>query len=153
MNETWIKAIAYSWYIWALAIFEYLDLEHTQFIALTIFMIADVITWVLKQWRINPQGITSNRLAVWLVAKMLILASILLIALWIKTIGTEWITIAYLKWAISFLMIWELYSVLENVYAFNTKKELPEFDVFSKFFTALSTKIKDALDVFFKHKD
>lgn len=152
MEENIIKVIAYGWYAGMIAMFEYLDLSHIQIWALTLFMFFDVVTWIAKQRRLDKQGITSNRLTVWIVAKLLVLLCIILIALWIKTIWIDWVTIAYLKLAISVLMVWELYSIIWNTYTFNTKQELPEYDVISKFLRMTTAKLKEILDKFFEHE-
>ena len=152
MNENIIKTTMYWIYAWLIALFQFLWLWAFEMLVLTILMIFDVITWIAKQWRINKQWITSNRLIVWIVAKMLILLCVFSLALAIKWIWFEFITADYLRIALALLIWWELYSIFANVYTFNTKQELPEFDVVSKFLWWTVQMIKDFLDKIIPHK-
>jgi len=151
--ENKIELAMYTFYAWLLALFEFLWLRMFEMVALTCLMAIDVITWVAKQYRIKPQGITSNRLIVWIVSKMLILLCVFCVALAIKWIWLDFLTEDYLTVAMVALIWWETYSILANVYAFNTKTELPEFDVISKFISWTAQTFKDFLEKIIPHKD
>lgn len=153
MNETWIKATMYSIYASLIALFEFLWLPAFQVGVLWILMIFDVITWVLKQRIIKPQNITSNRLTVWILAKILTLICVLLIALCIKAVWFDFAEKNYLQIALSFLIWWELYSVIANTISFKTKKDFGEFDAITVFLSWFANLIKEYLHNFFEHKD
>lgn len=150
MNETWIKYTMYGIYASLIAMFEFLDLPAFQFWVLGILMIFDVITWVLKQRRIKPQDITSNRLTTWVLAKILTLVCVILIALCIKAVWFDFIEKDYLKIALAFLIWWELYSVIANTISFKTKKDFWEFDAITVFLSWFANVIKNYLHDFFE---
>lgn len=150
MTETWIKATMYSIYASLIALFEFLWLPAFQVWVLWILMIFDVITWVLKQWRIKPQEITSNRLTTWVLAKILTLICVILIALCIKAVWFDFVEKNYLQIALSFLIWWELYSVIANTISFKTKKDFGEFDAITVFLSWFASIIKNYLHDFFE---
>lgn len=152
MKETWIKAFMYALYAGLIAFFEFFWFNAYEMFVLTFCMAVDVITWVAKQWRLDKQWITSNRLIVWVVAKLLILLCVLSIALAMKVIWLDMICENYLTVAMVALIWWELYSIISNVHAYRTKEELPEFDAISRFLSWSAQSLKDILDKFIPHK-
>lgn len=150
MGETGIKYTMYWIYASLIALFEFLDLPAFQVGVLGILMIFDVLTGLLKQRRINPQDITSNRLTTGVLAKILTLVCVILIALCIKAVWFEFIQKDYIKIALAFLIWWELYSVIANTISFKTKKDFWEFDAITVFLSWFANAIKNYLHDFFE---
>ena len=125
----WIWVIKTAWYIAAVGLFEYLTIPTEQLGILTVLMLIDFITWIGKQYRIDPKEIKSHLAWLWLMKKIATLISILSIALIFK--GLNLSSQQYVVWIISIFITAEGYSTLQNVYAIRTGKILPEFDVIS----------------------
>ena len=59
-----IGTLKTSGYIAMVAVFEYLQISQEQLGLLAVLMVADLLTGIAKQYRINPQEITSH--AAWI---------------------------------------------------------------------------------------
>lgn len=118
-----------AWYIAVVGLFEYLTIPTEQLGILTVLMLIDFITWIGKQYRIDPKEIKSHLAWLWLMKKIATLFSILSIALIFK--GLNLSSEQYVVWIISIFITAEGYSTLQNIYAIRTGKILPEFDVIS----------------------
>lgn len=129
-------------YITAAILFQYLDIPTEQLAILSVLMIIDFITWVVKQYRVNPQEIKSHLAWLGVMKKVATLMSVLSVALVLKWLEIwEWRYITSMLWI---FIVSEWYSTLQNIYAIRTGKMLPEFDV-------ISIVIKNAWE-FFKQK-
>lgn len=139
---TWIASVKTLWYFAAVWLFEYLAVPTEQLWILAALMLIDFITWVGKQYRIDPKQIKSH--IAWLgamkkVATMISILSIALVLKWLAIKETQ-----YLVAMLSIFIMSEWYSTIQNVYTIRTGKILPEFDV-------ISIVIKNAWE-FFKQK-
>jgi phage-related holin len=135
-----------SWYIGAIAFFEYLNIIDTQFYILWILMIIDFIAWISKQYVLDKSGITSKQAWLWLIKKVLVLMVFLSIALMFKWLDLD--SEAYLKAIASILIMAETYSIIQNAYTVRSWKELPEFDAVS----LLLKKMGEIIESYLKNK-
>ena len=128
VNESiaWLKI---SWYIWAIAFFEYLNIIDTQFYILSVLLVIDFITWVWKQFVIDRKEIRSLKAWVWIIKKVTILLVFLSVWLMFKWLDID--SSAYLRAIWGILIMAETYSIIQNTYTIRTGKLLPEFDVIS----------------------
>ena len=110
------------------ALLEYLKLPYEPILILCVIMSLDLITGVAKSLRIQ-RGITSRRWAVGVLGKLSLLGIPLVIALAAKALGGDfnWLV----AWSVSMLILSETYSVIANIHATRSGKELPEWDVVS----------------------
>lgn len=123
MSHTFLKNI---FYIPAFL----LGLPHEGVIALTILIIIDVLTGVLKVARIQgARAITSRSFASGILFKCLIVMIPIVIAIAGKGIGVDLSFMA--KGALSMLVLSETYSIIGNIYSIKTGKEEKEFDAVS----------------------
>lgn len=141
-TATWIASFKTFGYFAAIGAFEYLAIPTEQLWILAILMIIDFITWVGKQYRIDPKQIKSHIAWLGAMKKVATMISILSIALVLKGLAIH--ETQYLVAMLSIFITSEWYSTIQNVYAIRTGKILPEFDV-------ISIVIKNAWE-FFKQK-
>ena len=125
-------AIAYTkyfWYAMIVGLFEYLNIKDTQIYILSILMILDTISWVLKQHKLDPKHITSYNMWQGLVKKLLTFMFFLSIALMLKWLEIDWWT--YIKWILGILIVAETYSIAQNIYIYRTWEKVQEYDAVS----------------------
>lgn len=142
-TATWIAVVKYAWYAWAVTYFEAMwDIDRAM-CALWILMLSDIVTWWAKAKRMkNP--ITSDKTIYWVTKKLLI---ILLIGLvWITFIGLGKSPDHVLGFMIPILIVAELYSCVQNVYAFMTWVEKNEQDVIEKLLSVTADSLYQILD-------
>ncbi len=126
-----IIAIKNSSYVLAfIAGATYLGLSHESIVVLSILILLDIITGVakagvVKGWR----TITSSRLAAGVLAKSLLVLVPIILAMGGKGIGVDLTIMA--QGALTVLILSELYSVIGNIHAVQSKKEKNEFDAMS----------------------
>ena len=95
---------------------------------LTILVIMDVITGVLKTWRCNGGRSITSKMGSWgLLSKVLILGVPITIALMAKGLGMDLTSLV--TGVMAMLLISETYSILGNIRAIKTGVEMKEFDV------------------------
>lgn len=126
MTET---KVSIFWYIAIISLFEYLDVQSIQITILSILMLVDLVTWLLKQYSIDKNEITSYKGWRWVIKKVLTLMFLLSFALMFKWVWIDWTT--YIKSVFSILIVAEFYSVTQNTYSFMTWKKVNEFDAVS----------------------
>jgi len=124
-----IAIIKTSWYLFSIAIFEFLNIPSSQMSILWILMIMDFISGVAKQFVINPIEITSYKAWRWAIKKISTILLVGSVALMFKWVGIDWSD--YIKWVLSIFIMAETYSIVQNTYAIRTGKILPEYDVIS----------------------
>lgn len=121
------STVKISWYLISVWLFSYLWIEETQLFILSILMIIDTISWVAKQYKLWKQEITSHNLWAGLLKKVLTLMFLLSFALMLKWIWIEWNW--YMRAVLSLLIMWEFYSICQNIYSYMTWKKVNEYDV------------------------
>lgn len=124
-----LGTIKIAWYLWAIALFEYLNIPQMQVLILSSLMMIDFITGIWKQYRVDPRQITSHGAWVGMMKKVYALITVLAIALVFKGIGLDgsW----WVKWILSVFIMSEWYSIVQNTYAVRTGIVLPEYDAIS----------------------
>ena len=141
-----ITTVKITWYISAIAFFEYLNIIDTQFYILWVLMIIDFFAWISKQYVLSKKHITSQKAWLWLIKKVLVLMVFLSIALMFKWLDLDsW---AYLKAIASILIMSETYSIIQNTYTVRSWQELPEFDAIS----LLLKKMGELIESYLKNK-
>ena len=125
--ETSITKIV--WYVVAVWLFEYLSIEQTQMLILAMLMLFDTISWIAKQFKLNKIEITSHRLWQGIIKKMLTIMFLFSFALMFKWVWLDWAS--YIKFVLSLLIMWEFYSITQNIYSYSTWKKIEEYDVIS----------------------
>ena len=138
------SAIKITWYVVAIWVFEYLSIEQLQILILSILMLIDTFTWIAKQFRLDKQGITSHRLWAGLVKKILTMMFLFSFALMFKWIGADWTT--YIKFVFSLLIMWEFYSITQNIYSYSTWKKIEEYDVISLIIKTIGDQFLDIIE-------
>lgn len=132
------------WYLWSIALFEYLNIPWVQFSILSCLMIIDFATWVWKQYVLDPKKITSHRAWLGLIKKVSTLMIFLALGLMFKWLNIS--AIEYIKWIISIFIMAETYSIIQNIYAIRTGKLLPEYDVISTVLKLMWTYIQNLIE-------
>lgn len=135
-------------YVWSIVIFEYLNLPQEQVTILAMLMLIDFITWVGKQFRIDPVRIRSHTAWIWVMKK-----TATFIALW--TIALVFIGLGlngkvYMDSILAILIMAEGYSIIQNVYAIRTGVLLPEFDVISILLKSISAFMQEKIEKMIK---
>jgi hypothetical protein len=95
------------------------------FMALGVLLVIDVITGVIKSYKLDIK-ITSNNLKYGFLSKLILLLIPIIFQIGAKGVdidGTNIVTISY-----NILIISELYSIIGNIYSIQTKESLPEMD-------------------------
>lgn len=135
-ETTWTILAMKAWFFAsAVTFFAYVWVSTEAFTVLWTLMLVDMVTGISKQYRMNPQDITSHRWWLGMVKKVYTLIGILSLWLAIRWIGfdpTTFITIV-IPWFIAA----ELYSVIQNIYIFSTGEKVTEFNATKFVFQAL----------------
>lgn len=139
-----IGTLKIAWYLSAFALFEYLNIPQAQLGILAILMIVDFASGVGKQYRLDKSKITSHDGWLGAIKKVATLCAILTIALVFK--GLEMDAGAYIKGALSIIIMAEGYSIIQNIYAIRTGNILPEFDVVSILLKSFSDFLKKRIE-------
>ena len=116
-----IAYVKYFWYIIWIWLFEYLNIPQEQLTILSILMSIDLLTWILKQKRIDKSNITSYWIWQGVIKKILTIVLLLSIALMCKDLSLN--TGTLLKRAFSTLIVAETYSITQNIYIYRTWKK------------------------------
>ena len=136
------KIVAYIWI--ADIIFKYTAISNEKLVILSWLLLFDVITWILKQWKIDKTKISSYVAKIWILSKMVTLIALLSVAFMLKWL---WISPdSYIKTVFSICITYETFSILQNVYAYRTWIVLPEYDVISTLIKKLTEIIKQLID-------
>ena len=146
MFWTWslISTIKTTWYVWAIVVFEYLNIPQSQVSILAMLMILDFCVWVGKRLRIEPRKVTSHRAWLGVMKKVSTFIALGAIALMFKWIGME--ADKYINGFLAILIMAETYSIIQNVYAIRTGNILPEYDVISLLLQKIGKMIESRLD-------
>jgi len=107
-------------------ILAYLGLGKEHYYIFGLLVTVDVITGILASYVLN-KDITSKKMSVGIVAKMLILLVPLILATMGKAVSVD--VSLPVDVFINMLIIGEGYSAIANIYTIIYKKELPEFEV------------------------
>jgi toxin secretion/phage lysis holin len=89
-------------------------------------VLIDYVTGILKA-RSLKQSITSHKMKYGILSKMSLIVLPIALALAAKISDEN--TTVFFNWMINLLVVSEAYSIVGNVYAIRTAKELPEWDV------------------------
>ena len=148
VTSSWTTAIVVTKiaaYIWiADIIFKYTAISNEKLVILSWLLLFDVITWILKQWKIDKTKISSYVAKIWILSKMVTLIALLSVAFMLKWL---WISPdSYIKAVFSICITYETFSILQNVYAYRTSIILPEYDVISTLIKKLTEIIKQLID-------
>lgn len=137
----WIKTFGYFFSIFT---FDYLNIPQEQLSILGILMVIDTITWISRQYRVEPRWITSHALWAWVLKKFVSVLIVYILALLGKGL---WIPPEhFVEWGLSILIMAEGYSSIQNIYAVRTGILLPEYDVISIILKKLRDFILNKID-------
>jgi len=137
-NATELKFIFFvlagylSWF------FSYLNISVEVFSIFSFLLVIDFITGVVKASTLGHR-ITSNKAKYGVLSKFSLILIPIVVALGAKGVGKD--AGDLFVWGMNLLILSEVYSIIGNVYAIRTKKELPEWDVIS----ILGKRIRDTL--------
>ena len=106
-------------------IFTRLGLQAEAISVLTILIVIDFITWIIKSYFVNDE-ITSKRMWSWIGGKLCVLLVPFTIALVVKWAGYQADNI--LAGCLSLFMVAEWYSIIANVITIRTGKKFTEYD-------------------------
>ncbi|MDR1461442.1 MAG: phage holin family protein [Campylobacteraceae bacterium] len=127
------------------SIFAFLGLNEIQFIILASLMGIDMLTGIAKAYRLNKRNITSHRMGLGCISKLLYLLVPLIIALAMKGLDVkfgEWL----IAFTINALILTETYSNIANIYTFRTGKSVHEIDATSYILKAIKNQLDRLLD-------
>lgn len=139
-----------AWYLSAATIFAYLDIPQEQIVILGALMVIDFLTWVGKQFRLDPKKITSHAAWIGVIKKVATLIAVFSVAFVLK--GNHIDGDTYLGGILGILIMAEGYSVIQNVYAIRTGEILPEFDAISLMLKGFSEFLKSKIEAAIKEK-
>lgn len=125
------------WYLW---------IDQTVFLLYTFLIFIDFITWVIK-WYIHKE-LSSWKASNWFFKKFIILLLVLSIAICSKIVWVDPHNI--LSWALTWLAIAELYSIIWNTYQIRTWKKIKEYDATNILLTKFMKIIEDFINKFDK---
>ena len=138
-------------YIYAVILFEFLQIPTMQFTILGVLMVIDFMAWISKQFVVNPKEITSNRAWLGIMKKVWTLISI--IAIWLVL---KWIWVDGEKYVVAFvslLIMAEGYSVIQKIYTILTGKIVTEFDAVSLIFRKIGQMLQEIIEKSINSKD
>ena len=117
-----------NWWVYLCAawFFNYLGLPHEQMKILTVLMIFDFITGVMKQYTIDRSKIESGRAWLGLMKKLTTFIFIFTIAFVLRSV--DMLEQLYIKTILSAVIVAEAYSIIQNIYCFRTGKPVKEID-------------------------
>ena len=125
------------WYLW---------IDQTVFLLYTFLIFIDFVTWIIK-WYIHKE-LSSGKASNWFLKKFIILLLVLAIAICSKIIWVDPHNI--LSWALTWLAIAELYSIIWNTYQIRTWKRIKEYDATNILLTKFMNIIEDFINKFDK---
>jgi phage-related holin len=135
-----IERIKFYFYLVITTICWYLNLAQESVMILTILIVLDFTTWIIKSKRIGEE-IRSKKGVLWILSKLLLILIPITIALVGKWV---WIDLLWLvSWAFAMIIVSEWYSVISNITIIITWKKTKEED-------ALSIVLHHILDTFKK---
>ena len=135
-ETTWTILTMKAWFFAsAVTFFAYVGVSTEAFTVLWILMLVDMVTGISKQYRMNPQDITSHRWWLGMVKKVYTLIGILSLWLAIRWVGFDPTT--FIAIVIPGFIAAELYSVIQNIYIFSTGEKVTEFNATKFVFQAL----------------
>ncbi len=122
----------YWFYLCVTGFLTYYWLSGEWLIILAVLMVADVVLWITKSWVINkenPEWFSSDKLKVWVAAKVAIIILIILLAIVIGWLyrNTE-ITFLIVDVALGLFICAEFVSVVQNTIMIRQQKYIPERD-------------------------
>lgn len=149
INSSWavIATYKYTWYISSILIFQYLNISSEQLAILWALMVADFILWVWKQIRIDTKELSSHNAWLWLMKKLTTLIIIFSVSLGMKWNGIlDESSAIFMRWMISLLVTFEIYSIIQNWYTIRTWKIVKEYDAISIMLKSFWLFIRNLID-------
>jgi phage-related holin len=127
------------------SVFAFLGLNEVQFIILASLMGMDMLTGIAKTYRVDRSSITSHRMGIGVISKVLYLLIPIIIALGMKGLNIE-----FGEWLIAFtinaLILTETYSNIANIYTFKTLKCVQEIDATSYILRVIKNQLDRLLN-------
>lgn len=111
-------------------------------------MTIDIITGVFASYFDDKKKIKSDTLMKWVIKKVsyfMIPFVIALVAKWLWD-DTGMMLTPLVTTSISFLIAWEAYSIIGNIYNINTGKKVPEFDAMEAIMKKILSILKIGTD-------
>lgn len=130
-------------YITVACVFAYLGIETEWFAILTVLLILDFLTGITKAFFINER-ITSKRMWLGSVKKLILLIVPIVVALMFKVTGINWDKM--MLWFIGILCVAEWYSIFANVVMIRTGQRYNEFDAVTFVLKKITDYIQSKLD-------
>jgi len=139
---TELKAIAYFLII---PVFMYTNIEIDAVAILTLLLSIDFITAIIREARINPQGITSNEMKIGFASKILVILIPFIVSLVGKGVGIDLSSLANIT--LSIFILAEAYSIIGNIQQIRTKdRTASEYDAITIVLKKLQEIIKYLLE-------
>lgn len=142
-TQLYMKALMPCIYVTAACIFAYLGIETEWFAILTVLLVLDFFTWVIKARFINEK-ITSKRMRLGSIKKLILLIVPIVVALMFKATGVNWDKV--LLGFIGILCVAEWYSIFANVVMIRTGQRYNEFDAVTFVLKKVADYIQSRLD-------
>jgi len=124
-----ITTMKYIWYLIFIWIFEALNIPTKQLWFLWVLMVIDFLSWLMKQYSIDPKEITSHKAWLWAIKKIWTFLVVLSLWIFFKSYWIDWKE--YLKWVLSIFIWAETYSIIQNIYVMRTWRIIKEYDAIS----------------------
>lgn len=126
----------------------YLWLSAETIMIYVVLMTIDIITGVFASYFDDKKKIKSDTLMKWVIKKVsyfMIPFVIALVAKWLWD-DTGMMLTPLVTTSISFLIAWEAYSIIGNIYNINTGKKVPEFDAMEAIMKKILSILKIGTD-------
>lgn len=135
----------YWFYLCVTGFLAYYWLSGEWLVILAVLMVVDVVLWITKSWVINkadPEWFSSDKLKVWVAAKVAIIILIILLAIVIGWLyRNNDVTFLIVDVALGLFICAEFVSVVQNTIMIRQQKYIPERD-------AITAVLWWVLDVF-----
>jgi phage-related holin len=122
---------------WIASIFAFLGLNEIQFIILAALMAIDMLTGIAKSYKVSKHSVSSHRMGMGVISKLLYLLVPIIIALAMKGLGIKELGEWLVAFSINALILTETYSNIGNIYTFKTGRTVQEIDAISYILEAI----------------
>ena len=142
MNEGQTQGISIL-YTLIIACCAYLDISWESLTLLAVLLIIDFVTGIAKVFVIDKSGLKSNRAIAGLISKLSLLFIPIVVSIAAKQAGYDFKSMT--DSVITMLVLAETFSIIGNIRAINTRKEVEEIDAVSFVLNKISKMIEALL--------
>lgn len=124
------------------------------FAVLTILLITDFVTAIIREWTIDPTRIKSRVAIIWLISKSLVLIIPLLLGSIGATTNLPFKMDAFVEVVMTLLIVSEWYSVVGNIIQIREKDStINEYDAITSVMRFIQHSLKSILEKLFPNQE